>query len=194
MITTSSPISLLWSPSWPPLLPAPQISSTNKPRDFITPHTDTLILLPLDWFSEEGSGRLLLGNLCAVAGVTSSWSPWASVVVVELLSPVPHFVTSWTAAHPASLSFTICRSLLKLTCIVLMMPPNHLILCPPFSSCPQFFPASGSFPVSRLFTSDGFTFNISPSNEYSGLISFRIGCFDFLAVQGTLKSLLQHHN
>ena len=67
----------------------------------------------------------------------------------------------------------------------------------PFSSCPQSFPASGSFPMSQLFPSGGqsisFSFNISPSNEYSGLISFRIDWFDLLAVQGTLKSLLQHH-
>ena len=69
----------------------------------------------------------------------------------------------------------------------------------PFSSCPQSFPASGSFPVSQLFASSGqsievFSFSISPSNEYSGLISFRIDCFDLLAVQRTLKSLLQHHS
>ena len=68
----------------------------------------------------------------------------------------------------------------------------------PFSSCPQSFPASGSFPVSQFFTSGGqnwnFTFIISPSNEYSGLISFRMDCLDLLAVQGTLKSLLQRHS
>ena len=79
------------------------------------------------------------------------------------------------------------------------MPSNHLILCHPFSSCPQSSPASGSFPVSQLFTSGGqrigsFSFSISPSNEHSGLISFRTDWFDLLAVQGTLKSLLQHHN
>ena len=75
------------------------------------------------------------------------------------------------------------------------MSSNHLI---PFSSCPQSFPASGSFPVSWLFKSVGqywsFSFNISPSNEYSGLISFRIDWFDLLALQRTLKSLLQHHS
>ena len=79
--------------------------------------------------------------------------------------------------------------------IELMMSSNHLI---PFSSCPQSFPASGSFPVSWLFKSVGqywsFSFNISPSNEYSGLISFRIDWFDLLALQRTLKSLLQHHS
>ena len=75
----------------------------------------------------------------------------------------------------------------------------HFSFCPRFSSCPQSFPESGSFPMSRLFTSGGqkygsFSFNISPSNEYSGQISFRIGWFDLLAVQGTLKGLLQHHS
>ena len=79
------------------------------------------------------------------------------------------------------------------------MPSNHLILCyVPFSSCLQSFPASGSFPVSQLFASGGknwsFSFSISPSNEYSGLISFRMHWLDLLAVQGTYKSLLQHHS
>ena len=75
---------------------------------------------------------------------------------------------------------------------------NHLILCHPFTSCPQPFPASGSFQMSRLFASVSqfwsFNFSISPSNEYSGLISFRIDWLDLHAVQGTLKSLLQHHS
>ena len=81
------------------------------------------------------------------------------------------------------------------------MPSNHLILCSvvPFSSCLQSFPASGSFPGSWPFTSGGqstrsFSFGVSSSNEYSGLMSFRIGWFDLLAVQGTLKSLLQQHS
>ena len=68
-----------------------------------------------------------------------------------------------------------------------VMPSNHLILCVPFSSCLQPFPASGPFQMS-------FSFSISPSNEHSGLISFRVDWLDLLAVQGTLKSLLQHHN
>ena len=80
-----------------------------------------------------------------------------------------------------------------------VMPSNHLILCRPFSSCPQSFPTSGSFPMSQLFASGGqsigvFSFSISPSNEYSGLISFRLDWLDLLAVQGTLKSLFQHHS
>ena len=80
----------------------------------------------------------------------------------------------------------------------LVMPSSHLIFCCPFSSCLQSFPASGSFPRSQFFTSGGqfwsCSFSISPANEYSGLISFRIGLFDLLTVQGTLKSLLQHRS
>ena len=82
--------------------------------------------------------------------------------------------------------------------IELVMPSNYFILCHPFSSCLQSFTASGSFPVSQFFASVNqywsFSFSISPSSEYSGLISFRIDWFDLLAVQGTPKSLLQHHS
>ena len=100
------------------------------------------------------------------------------------------------AARQASLSFTISQSLLKLTSIESVMPSNHLILCCPFSSCLQSFPASGSFPMSRFFAIRwskywSFSFSISPSNEYSGLISLRVDWFTLLAVQETLKSLLQ---
>ena len=114
---------------------------------------------------------------------------------VQSLSRV-HSVTPWTAAHQASLSITISRSLLKLTYTESVMPTNHLFL---FSSCLQSFPTSGSLPVSQFFTSSGQStgvsaFSISPSNEYSGQISFKIDWFDLLAVQGTLKSLLQHHS
>ena len=104
----------------------------------------------------------------------------------------------WTAAHQASLSFTISQSLLKFMSIESVVLSNHLLLCRPVPSYLQSFPASGSFPMSWLFTSGGqivgsFSFRISPSNEYWGLSSFRIDWFDF-AVQGTLKSLSQHHN
>ena len=106
-------------------------------------------------------------------------------------------MTPWTAAHQASQSFTIYQSLLKLMSIVLTMPYNYLILC-----CPLLLPSI--FPSIRVFSSGSalrirwskyrsFSFSISPSNEYSGLISFRIDWFDLLAFQGTLKSL-QHHN
>ena len=97
-----------------------------------------------------------------------------------------------------SLSFTITWSLLKLMSTVSMMPSSHLVLChPPFSSCLQSFPASGSFLVSQLFASGDIKYwslSISPFSEYSGLISFRIDLFDLPAVQETLKSLFQYHS
>ena len=107
-------------------------------------------------------------------------------------------MTQWTAAHQASLSFTISRSLLKLMSIESVMPSNHLILCHPLFNPPSFL-ASRSFPMNWLFTSSGqsnwsFSFSTSPSSEYSGLISFRTGWFDLLAVQETLESFLQHHS
>ena len=120
-------------------------------------------------------------------------------VVVQSLSHIWLFATLWTAARQASLSFTISWSLLKLTSIELVIPSDHLILC-----CPLFLPPS-IFPSIRAFSNDSalctrwpkywsFSFSISPSNEYSGLISFRIDWLDLLAVQGIHKSLLQHHS
>ena len=112
------------------------------------------------------------------------------------------FVTQWTAAHQASLSFTVSLRLLKLMSIESMIPSNHLILCRSLL-LPSVFPSSGSFPVSQLFQwvfcitcpkNWSFSFSISPSNEYSGLTFFRIDWFDLLAVQGTLKGLFQHHS
>ena len=108
-------------------------------------------------------------------------------------------MTPWTTAHQASLSLINSLNLLKLMSIKLVMPSNNLILSRPLSSCLQSFPASGSFLISQFFTSCGqsvgaSTFSISPSNEYSGLISFRMDWLDLLAAQGTLKSLLQHHS
>ena len=124
---------------------------------------------------------------------------WENVVVVQLHSHVWLFTTPWTAAGQASLSFTISQSLLKLTSIELMMPFNHLILCHPL-----LLPLS-IFPSIRVSSNESalhirwpkywsFSFNINPSSEYSGLISFRMDWFDLLAVPETLKSLLQHHS
>ena len=109
------------------------------------------------------------------------------------------FVTPWTAAHQASLSITNSRSLLKLMSITPVIPSNHLILCCPLLLTPSIFSSI------RVFSNESvlnirwpkywsFSFSISPSNEYSGLISFRMDWLDLLAVQGTFKSLLQHHN
>ena len=108
--------------------------------------------------------------------------------------------TPRTAARHASLSITNFRSLLKLMSIESVTPSNHFILCCPFSSCPQSFPASGSFQMSQLFASGGQSIGVSTSTSVrpvlkrSRLISFRMNWLDLLAVQGTLKSLLQHHS
>ena len=117
---------------------------------------------------------------------------------VQSLSHVWLFATAWTAACQASLSITNSWSLLKLMSIELVIPSNHLILCHPLL-LPSIFPSI------RVFSNESvlhirwpkywsFSFSISPSNEYSGLTSFRIDWFDLLAVQGTLRSLLQHHS
>ena len=110
-------------------------------------------------------------------------------------SVVSDSATPWTAAHQASLYITNSQSSPKPMSIESMMPSNHLSSVVPFSSHLQTFPESGSFPMSQFFASSGqstgFIFNISSSNEYSGMISFRIDWFDLLAVQETtLKSLL----
>ena len=118
---------------------------------------------------------------------------------VQLLSHVQLFVTPWTATHQASLSITNSQSLPKLMTSKSVMPPNHLILCHPLLLPPS------NFPRIRVFSNESvlriklpkywsFSFSISPSNEYSELISFRMDWLDLLAVQGTLKSLLQHHS
>ena len=118
---------------------------------------------------------------------------------VQSLSRVRLFVTPWTPARQASLSITNYQSLLKLMSIKSVMPSNHLILCCPLLPLPSIFPSI------RVFSNDlvlriswpkdwSFSFSISPSNECSGLIPSRIDWFDLLAVEGTLKSLLQYHN
>ena len=113
---------------------------------------------------------------------------------VQSLSRVPLFATPWTAAHQASLSITNSQSFLKLISIELVMPSNHLILCHPLL-LPSIFPSIRVFSKSVLHIRwPKFHFSISPSNEYSGLISFRIDWLDLLAIQWTLKSLLQHHS
>ena len=117
----------------------------------------------------------------------------------SVLSCVRHIATQWTAAHQSSLSITNSRSLPKLMSIELVMPSNHLILCHPLLLLPSISPNI------RVFSNESahrirwpkywsFSFNMSPSSENSGLISFRMDWLDLLAVQGTLKSLLQHHS
>ena len=123
------------------------------------------------------------------------FSVYFNFVVVQLLSHVWLFASPWTVARQASLSLTISQSLLKLMSIESVMPSNHLILCQPLL-------LSSIFPSIRVFSNESgiciscpkyWSFSISPSSEYSGLISFRIDWLDLLAVQGTLKTLLQHH-
>ena len=114
-----------------------------------------------------------------------------------LLFSVRIFATPWTAVRQASLSFTISQSLLKFMSIEFLMPSNHLILCCPLLLLPSIFPSTRVFSnksVLRIRWTKYWSFSISPSNEYSGFISFRMDWFDLLAVQGTLKSLLQHHS
>ena len=122
-----------------------------------------------------------------------------SPVSAQLLSRVQLFVTPWMAARQASLSITNSQSLLKLMSTELVMPSNCLIHCCPLLLLPSIFPSI------RIFSNESvlcirwpkywsFSFSISPSNEYSRLIFFRIDWLDLLAVQGTLKSLLQHHS
>ena len=119
--------------------------------------------------------------------------------LVQLFSHIRLFATPWTAALQAPLTITNSWSLLKLMSIVSVMPANHLILCHPLLLLPSIFPSI------RVFSNESvlcirwpkywtFSFSISPSNEYSGLISFKMDWVDLLAVQGTLKSLLQHHS
>ena len=121
------------------------------------------------------------------------------ISLVHTLSYIQLFATPWTATHQASLSIIISQSLLKLMSIESVMPSNHLNLC-----CPLLLPPS-VFPSIRVFSSEpvhrirwpkyrSFSFSISPSNKYSRLISFRMEWLDLLAVQGTLKTLLQHHS
>ena len=120
------------------------------------------------------------------------------VIVIQSLSCVQHFATSWTIAHQIPLSSTISQSFLKFISMESVILSNHLILCHPLILLPSIFPSI------RLFYNElalpiwwpkywSFSFSISPSNEYSELIFFRIDWFDFLAVQGTQESL-QHHN
>ena len=120
-------------------------------------------------------------------------------ISVQSLSRVQLFAAPWIAAHEASLSITNSRNLLKLVSITSVMPSNHLILCRSLLLLPSIFP------IIRVFSNEStllirwpkywsFSYSISPSNEYSGLISFRMDWLDLLGVQGTLKSLLQHHS
>ena len=132
---------------------------------------------------------------CLIIHSSSHHAP-QGVVVGQSLRRVPLFVTPWTAACQASLSFTICWSLLKFMSVELVMPSNHLILCCPLLLLPPIFPSIRVFSIESALCirwAKCWSFSIRPPNEYSGLISFTIDRFDFFAIQGTLKSLLEHH-
>ena len=171
---------------------------------------EEVLLLSQNWFPKAilvPSGTALLENphgrdicyRCNTSAVTKLLIPQGFSNSVQSLSHVQLSVTPWTAARQASLSITNSWSLLKLTSIESVMPSNHLSLCHPLLLLPSVFPSI------RVFSSESvlrirppkywsFSFSINPSNEYSGLISFRTDWLDLLEVQGTLKSLLQHHS
>ena len=150
----------------------------------------------------EKQHQRFAGPPCAIIrnshdlGLSKSVQDFSSV---QSLSCVQLFATPWTAARQASLSITNSRSLLKLMSVESVMPSNHLILCHPLLLPPSMFPRIRVFSKKSVLCIRrpkywSFGFSISPSNEYSGLISFRMDWLDLLAVQGTLKSLLQHHS
>ena len=140
----------------------------------------------------------------AVVKISSFSEERASLIPVQFssvqsLSHVQQFASPWTAARQASLSITNSPSLLKLMSIESVMPSNHLILCHPLFLPPSIFPSIRVFSNESVLRTRwpkyrSFSFSISPSNEYSGLISFRMDWFDLLAIQGTLRSLLQQHS
>ena len=132
-------------------------------------------------------------DLCSILCHTLAFSS------VQLLSYVRLFATPWIAARQASLSMTNSQSSPKLMCIELVMPSSHLILCRPLLLLPPILPSIGVFSNESTLCMKwpkywSFSFSISPSNELPGLVSFRMDWLDLLAVQGTLKSLLQYHS
>ena len=140
--------------------------------------------------------RTHTGVSCIAGGFFTNWAIKEAPQFrsVQSLSHVRLFVTPWTAAQQASLSRTNTQSMLKLMSIKSLMPSSYLILCRPLLLLSSIFPAPGSFTMSQFFASGGPSIgasaSVSPSNEYSGLISFRTDWFDLLAAQGTPKSLL----
>ena len=165
-------------------------------------HT-ALIIITL-WYIWKSRHMMPPTLLLFLKVASAIWHPlWFHIsfllAVVQLLTYVWLFVTPWTAACQASQSSTISQSLIKLLFIILVMPSNHLILCHLLLLLPSIFPSIRVFPNElslciRWSKYWSFSFRISPSNEYSGLISFKSDWLDLLAVQGTLESFLQHHS
>ena len=154
-------------------------------------------------FLTQGLNPCLLLS-CIADGFFTHWATWKGIFLLSgqfssVLSPVWLFATPWTATPQACLSITNSWSLLKLTSIKLVMPSKHLILCCPFLFLPSIFPSSRVFSNKSVLHIRwpkcwSFSFSISPFNEYLGSISLRTDWLDLLVVQGTLKSLLQHHS
>ena len=154
------------------------------------------MLLSPTWFSKFSSTT---SSHLIVSGKNVIYLPWYIVSSVQLFSHVWLFATPWTAAHQASLSITNSQSPPKPMSIESVMPSHHLILCRPLLPLPSIFPSIRVFSNESAFHIRwpkywSFSFNISPSNEHPRLISFKMDWLDRLAVQGTLKSLLQHHS
>ena len=147
----------------------------------------------VQYFEQLGDGCTSLRGILLLLSNKHLW------LVVQLLSLVRLFTTPWPEACQASLSFTISWSLLKLMSIESVMPSSHLILCRPLLLLPPIPPSIRVFPNESTLRMRwtkywSFSFSISPSNEHPGLISFRMDWLNLLAVQGMLKSLLQHHS
>ena len=151
----------------------------------------TAVVLSLESDQEPHSQPLFYTSLC--------WPLFPEIrrwgFVVQLLSHVQLFVIPWTAAHQAPLSFSVSQSLLKFTSVESVMPSNYLILCHPFLLLPSIFPSVRVFSSASALCKGwpefwSFNFSISPSKENSGLISFRIDCFDFLTIQRVLWFVL----
>ena len=170
-----------------------QYAHSSRKLKIELPYDLTIIYIPL--YKSRGNRITISKRYCTPVFTAT----WVTIISLQLLSHVWLFVTPWTAAHQASLSITSSQSLTKLISIESVMPSNHLILYHPLLLLPSIFPSI------RVFSNESvlwirwpkywtFSFSISPSNEYSGLISFRMDWLDLLAVQGTLKSLLQYHS
>ena len=160
----------------------------------MTTHS-SILAWRIPWTEEPGGLQSMGSQRVGHNWVTNTFH--ILIAAIQLLSHVQLFATPWTAAHQAPLSFTVSQTLLRFVSIESVMPSNHLILCFPLLLLLSIFPSirifSNEWALHIRWPKD-WRFSISPSNEYSGLISFRVDWFEILALQGTLKSLFQHHN
>ena len=186
VIICSEPIpgTWVWVAGWGPL--------TRPQALLFFVHSHYWNAVALGWGTRTAVGSDIMPlKLPQVGGIKGT--PWSSCCLATKLS----LWTSWTAAHQASLSFTISRSLFKLTSTESVMPSNRLLFCHHLLLLPSIFPSIKVFSNESVLHTGWpkyWSFSFSTSNEYSGLVSFRSDWFDLLAVQGTLKSLLQHQS